>query len=161
MPSSTQPRPRVNAASAAGNSASRTTRVSVAYLNAPDSTNAAGNVQVVNGYFAAVNQGTNTPYGGTSGNGGQAASAIGAVSTSALGTAMYLYEEATTGSGNQANWYGSALAIQVNADGSITGISTSGGTGGSPVPLPAAVWLLGSGVLGLFGIGRRRVATAA
>jgi hypothetical protein len=29
-------------------------------------------------------------------------------------------------------------------------------TGNSPVPLPAAAWLLGSGLLGLLGIGRRR-----
>ncbi|MGI9320139.1 MAG: VPLPA-CTERM sorting domain-containing protein [Thiogranum sp.] len=28
--------------------------------------------------------------------------------------------------------------------------------GGTPVPLPAAVWLFGSGLLGLFGIARRR-----
>jgi hypothetical protein len=32
---------------------------------------------------------------------------------------------------------------------------------GNAVPLPAAVWLFGSGLLGLFGIGRRRVAAAA
>jgi hypothetical protein len=29
----------------------------------------------------------------------------------------------------------------------------------TPVPLPAAVWLFGSGLLGLFGIARRRIAT--
>jgi hypothetical protein len=37
----------------------------------------------------------------------------------------------------------------------------SAAAGGSPVPLPAAVWLLGSGLLGLFGVGRRRNAAAA
>ena len=30
----------------------------------------------------------------------------------------------------------------------------------SPVPLPAAVWLFGSGLLGLFGVGRRRAVAA-
>jgi hypothetical protein len=30
----------------------------------------------------------------------------------------------------------------------------------APVPLPAALWLLGSGLLGLFGIGRRKAITA-
>jgi hypothetical protein len=30
----------------------------------------------------------------------------------------------------------------------------------APVPLPAAVWLLGSGLMGLIGVGRRRRATA-
>ena len=28
-------------------------------------------------------------------------------------------------------------------------------TGGSPVPLPGAVWLLGSGLVGLWGVSRR------
>jgi len=31
---------------------------------------------------------------------------------------------------------------------------------GAAVPLPAAVWLLGSGLLGLFGVARRRAAAA-
>ena len=30
----------------------------------------------------------------------------------------------------------------------------------APVPLPAAIWLLGSGLLGLFGIGRRKAIAA-
>jgi hypothetical protein len=30
----------------------------------------------------------------------------------------------------------------------------------NPVPLPAAVWLLGSGLLGLIGVGRRRTPAA-
>jgi hypothetical protein len=37
----------------------------------------------------------------------------------------------------------------------------SAAAGGAPVPLPAAVWLLGSGLLGLFGVGRRRNAATA
>jgi hypothetical protein len=46
--------------------------------------------------------------------------------------------------------------ITLAADGTL-----SAAAGGAPVPLPAAVWLLGSGLLGLFGIGRRRNAAAA
>jgi hypothetical protein len=34
------------------------------------------------------------------------------------------------------------------------------GTATSPIPLPAAVWLLGSGLLGLLGVGRRKVLAA-
>jgi hypothetical protein len=33
-------------------------------------------------------------------------------------------------------------------------------TAAAPVPLPAAIWLLGSGLLGLFGIGRRKTIAA-
>lgn len=41
------------------------------------------------------------------------------------------------------------------------GVLTIAGNPTSPVPLPAAVWLLGSGLMGLFGVSRRRLATAA
>jgi hypothetical protein len=41
---------------------------------------------------------------------------------------------------------------------SSAGVLTIGST--SPVPLPAAVWLFGSGLLGLIGVGRRKVAAA-
>jgi hypothetical protein len=39
---------------------------------------------------------------------------------------------------------------------SSAGVLTFTANGGSSVPLPAAVWLLGSGLLGLAGVGRRR-----
>lgn len=42
------------------------------------------------------------------------------------------------------------------AAGGVTLTGNSGG-GGSPVPLPAAVWLFGSGLLGLTGIARRKL----
>jgi hypothetical protein len=90
--------------------------------------------------------------------------------------------------GNQ-NWYGATpdttgvLKGTSQALYGLTANGTSGGTAlsyllgtatllsngnlsfaltgtGAPVPLPAAIWLLGSGLLGLFGIGRRRVVTA-
>jgi hypothetical protein len=51
-----------------------------------------------------------------------------------------------------------AAAGQVYTGGLVT--LTSTGTleaAGAPVPLPAAIWLFGSGLLGLAGIGRRRI----
>jgi hypothetical protein len=46
--------------------------------------------------------------------------------------------------------------LTLGTDGSLSLTQSS-----APVPLPAAVWLLGSGLLGLAGIGRRRTASAA
>jgi hypothetical protein len=46
--------------------------------------------------------------------------------------------------------------ITLAKDGTLSAAAST-----APVPLPAAVWLLGSGLLGLFGIGRRRSAAAA
>jgi hypothetical protein len=53
-------------------------------------------------------------------------------------------------------------ANTVATDGTLT-LSASGlsySPSASTVPLPAAVWLLGGGLLGLFGIGRRKAAAA-
>jgi hypothetical protein len=38
------------------------------------------------------------------------------------------------------------------------GLTFTASSSGTPVPLPAAVWLLGSGLLGLAGVGRRKIA---
>jgi hypothetical protein len=67
-----------------------------------------------------------------------------------LGQNMNLY--AMTGNSS------AAAAGQVYTAGLLT--ITSTGTleaAGAPVPLPAAIWLFGSGLLGLAGIGRRRI----
>jgi hypothetical protein len=59
---------------------------------------------------------------------------------------------------------GSALTSQIGVANlgtvslSSTGLTFSSGT--SAVPLPAALWLLGSGLLGLAGVGRRKSAAA-
>ena len=46
-------------------------------------------------------------------------------------------------------------SLTLAADGTLSAAATGGG---SEVPVPAAVWLLGSGLAGLAGIGRRRKA---
>jgi hypothetical protein len=67
----------------------------------------------------------------------------------ALGTTNTLY--GLTGNGGPGQMQSYILGgLTVKADGTL-----------SSVPLPAAVWLLGSGLLGLFGVGRRRAAAAA
>jgi hypothetical protein len=123
--------------------------------SSPDAVTAS---QSVNSWFGAVNLGNpgGTAYGAKSGgNGLQAAQTLGTANDYALGTSVYLYEIASTGNSNQdAYWYASSTAISVSATGVISGFA---GTPPPPVPLPAAVWLFGSGILGLFGIGRRRV----
>lgn len=69
----------------------------------------------------------------------------------AVGTAQKLFMFATNGSGlsGLANVYLGGT-FNVSAAGDISYTATS------PVPLPAAVWLFGSGLLGLIGVGRRR-----
>jgi hypothetical protein len=45
--------------------------------------------------------------------------------------------------------------LQLSSDGTLSNVTSV-----SPVPLPAAVWLFGSGLLGLVGVGRRRSVSA-
>lgn len=74
---------------------------------------------------------------------------IGPNNVNDLGSAANFYLLAGSGSGGQARVY--ILAdVTLRADGTLFG------TAPAPVPLPAAVWLLGSGLIGLAGIGRRR-----
>ncbi len=70
------------------------------------------------------------------------------------GTASNLY--AFTGNGNTGqlqSYIQGTAAMAANGTLMITG-------NGAPVPLPAAVWLLGSGLMGLVGVSRRRKAVA-
>jgi hypothetical protein len=71
---------------------------------------------------------------------------------SALGTQMNLYAMTPDNSKSTAGQLYTAGLITMTSDGTLEAV------GGTPptVPLPAAVWLLGSGLLGLAGVGRRR-----
>jgi hypothetical protein len=91
------------------------------------------------------------------GSGAQAATGFGFLANgAALGTALNIYEFSSFGGQDSslndlAQWYGSSDTITVSTNGMIS-VSDAGGP---TVPLPAAVWLLGSGLLGLFGVARR------
>jgi hypothetical protein len=118
----------------------------------------------LNGDLKTLNLGTLDAFGGTSNGviGTPQSSDVnlnfyteGFISGSAIGTAAKLY--GVTANGNTA---GQVLGYDL---GSITfDGSTLSFTGNTPtVPLPAAAWLFGSGLLGLLGIGRRRNVAAA
>jgi hypothetical protein len=68
----------------------------------------------------------------------------------ALGTAAHLYVLTTAGGGNSglARTY-QGVDVVLNTDGSLSAVP-------SEVPLPAAAWMLVSGVLTFAGVGRRR-----
>jgi hypothetical protein len=80
----------------------------------------------------------------------------GATAVSGLGTPWNLYGVTGTGNGNV------ALSLLGTASLSANGV-TFAPEATTTVPLPAAIWLLGSGLLGLAGVGRRKavVPTAA
>jgi hypothetical protein len=85
----------------------------------------------------------------------------GIVVTAALGAEQFFYmvtssSTGATGTSNpaQTGRVFQALNLQLDSNGDLH--SVGGST--APVPLPAAVWLLGSGLVGLAGIRRRRAA---
>jgi hypothetical protein len=73
----------------------------------------------------------------------------------ALGTATTLYGLTGNGGTGELQSYVLGTNLTLSANGTL---SISSGTTTPPVPLPAAVWLFGSGLLGLIGVGRRRAA---
>src|SRR5262249_32133040 len=86
-------------------------------------------------------------------NSGHITNAIGTSATSGLGTPSQFYAVVNAGTGNS----GQALIFNLGTA-SLASNGTLTLTGASAVPAPAAVWLSGSGLLGLAGIGRRRKA---
>jgi hypothetical protein len=78
-----------------------------------------------------------------------------------VGQAVGFYNVVSTGrNADSINGYSNANGTGfwfLSATGDLTyNIASGGGT--APVPLPAAIWLLGSGLLGMAGIARRRAA---
>jgi hypothetical protein len=119
----------------------------------------------------------NTNSHGASSVFGPAASTAGIFDTTGVSvnpSNWYLVGGATgvTGTGTAWNLYGVTGATDPNtgASGPVTlsllgtatlsanGVTFGASGGGTPVPLPAAIWLLGSGLLGLAGVGRRKAA---
>jgi hypothetical protein len=78
-----------------------------------------------------------------------------------LGTSEVFYGLTGNGNTGQVQSYILSTGLELSANGTL---ETAGG-GGTTVPIPAALWLFGSGLLGLAGVGRRRgggaVVTAA
>jgi hypothetical protein len=84
---------------------------------------------------------------------------IGANDMSALGTSVQLF--GFTGNGGTGTLQSYILGTAgVDASGNLT-FTGNGTTPPPPVPLPAAVWLFGSGLMGLVGISRRRKTAVA
>jgi hypothetical protein len=85
-------------------------------------------------------------------NGATPVSAI--TGLSATGTSVALYDMTGTGSA------GTKLALVSNTNVSLTAAGLQFTTNAPAVPLPPAVWLLGGGLLGLAGVGRRKALKA-
>ena len=51
---------------------------------------------------------------------------------------------------------GTLFSVNLNADGTATTLIADGNTQATPTPIPAAAWLFGSGLMGLFGVRRRK-----
>ena len=73
---------------------------------------------------------------------------IGPNNVNALGSAANFYMLSSNGTGAARVF--EFADVRLTANGTLMSVATA------PVPLPAAVWLLGSGLIGLAGIGRRR-----
>jgi hypothetical protein len=120
----------------------------------------------LNGDIKTLNLGTLDAFGGTS-NGVIATPqssdpnpnfyAEGFTSASSIGSSVQLY--GVTANGTTAGQLLGYDLGTITFNGST--LSFTGNTATSPVPLPAAAWLFGSGLLGLLGIGRRRNVAAA
>src|SRR5947208_552548 len=102
-----------------------------------------------------------TPSGATSSD-NEALNATAVFTTSANSIQLVLTNLQSTFSAGQLLADVSFMASGVTGSTVISNVSFSFGTGeensapGVPVPIPAAVWLFGSGLLGLIGIARRK-----
>jgi hypothetical protein len=109
----------------------------------------------LNNNSASFTNGVSSTYGyNDASGGGQAGVTFSSYANGVgVGTAQSLYEVTSAGSGNDANIYRSLGTLTLSTAGVLSYAA--------PVPVPAALWLLGSGVMGLLGIGRRRKVEAA
>jgi hypothetical protein len=145
----------------------------VATSSTPSNSTLSGAAAAINGLFQSLNG--NLPdapgssvfgsadAGGLWGNAGTAGGAsqtvAGIITSGLIGSALNFYlvtssgTTATGGNGLVGRVF-QGLGITLSANGTLSSPS-------APVPLPAAVWLLGSGLVGLAGIGRRRRKGAA
>jgi hypothetical protein len=103
---------------------------------------------------SGINWGTDTQ--STWYNAGHITNAVGTTTSTGIGAVSSFYAVANS----SATSSGKAFVFNLGTVSlSAAGLLTI--TGNSAVPLPAAVWLFGSGLLGFFGIGRRRTLAAA
>ena len=79
----------------------------------------------------------------------------GAATTAGSNLSLWLSANAD-GSGPLKTIDGMLLDISLNADGTATAVVADAGTTANPTPIPAAAWLLGSGLMGLVGLRRRK-----
>jgi hypothetical protein len=73
--------------------------------------------------------------------------------TGVTGDTVYDYVMLSSGNAGQGNTFFAAHVAGFDAGGGVTSAYFAGS---APVPLPAAAWLFGSGLLGLLGVARRR-----
>ena len=69
---------------------------------------------------------------------------------------LYVLTTSSTTGTDSARAFQSSFGLSLLADGTLKSVG-----GVSEVPVPAAIWLLGSGLVGMAGVGRRRRAAAA
>jgi hypothetical protein len=122
-------------------------------------------VGTLNTNLGTASSTTSGVFGTSTSSGGTALTYYGggiAMDSVLVGQSVGLY--GVTGNGT-ASGTGFAFSLGTMTYGAVAGVGadvlTFTGNAGSAVPLPAAVWLLGSGLLGLAGVSRRRLAVAS
>lgn len=124
------------------------------YLTANNAYSAGGSVYAFSGGNTAANV---WGAGGDSGNGGSTNLYNQNVLQDGIGLDSSVSLYGLTGNGDKTSLQSYLLGTNLTLS-SAGLLSISSGSGTPTVPLPAAVWLFGSGLLGLIGVGRRKAA---